>query len=144
MEQRKSAAKFKYTQLQYMKSGPRECSEYSNPLLAGESGDWIPVEARFSAHIQTGPWAHTASNTIRITTFPEVKRLRCGLNHPPTSSAKVKVRVQLHLYSQSLLHGTLWDKLYLSIYLTIHEKLTPMLSSTTQIFFKEKYSEYGY
>ena len=56
----------------------------------------------FHTHIQTGPWAHPASNTMSIMSFPEVKKLRCGLNHPPTSSVKVKVRVQLHLYSPSV------------------------------------------
>jgi len=39
MEQRKSAAKFRNTQLQYMKSGPRKRSQNSNSLWAGESGE---------------------------------------------------------------------------------------------------------
>jgi len=85
-----------------MKRGPRKRIQYSNLLWAKESGDRIPVEARFSAHIQNGTWANPAYNIMSITSFPEVKRLRCGLNHPPTASAKVKVRVQLHLYSPSV------------------------------------------
>jgi len=73
MEQRKSAAKFRNTQLKYMKSGPRECCQHSNSLWAGESGDRIPVEARFSTHIQNGTWAHPAYNTMSIlTTHPQL------------------------------------------------------------------------
>jgi len=35
--------------------------EYINSLRAGLSGDQIRVEAKFSAHIQTGPGANSAS-----------------------------------------------------------------------------------
>jgi hypothetical protein len=33
--------------------------------------------------------------------FPRVKRLERGVDHPPTSSAEVKERVELYLYSPS-------------------------------------------
>ena len=36
-------------------------SRYSDSLRAGLSGDRIPVEARFSAPVQTGPGAYPAS-----------------------------------------------------------------------------------
>ena len=36
----------------------------SDSLRAGLSGDRIPVEARFSAPVQTGPGAHPASCTM--------------------------------------------------------------------------------
>jgi hypothetical protein len=48
-------------------------SGYSDWLLAGWSGDRIPVEARFSAPIQTGPRAHPASYTMGTGFFPGVK-----------------------------------------------------------------------
>ena len=54
----------------YLK-GIRE--NYSDWLRAGRSGDRIPVEARFSAPVQTGPGAHTASCTIGTGSFPGVK-----------------------------------------------------------------------
>jgi len=38
-------------------------------------------------------------------TFPGVKRPRCGADNPPPSSAEVKERVQLYLYSPSGLRG---------------------------------------
>jgi len=34
------------------------------------SGDRIPVGARFSAHVQTGPGAHPASYTVGTGFFP--------------------------------------------------------------------------
>jgi len=40
---------------------------------AGRSGDWIPVEARFSAPVHTGPGAHPASCTMGTGSFPGVK-----------------------------------------------------------------------
>jgi hypothetical protein len=46
--------------------------------------------------VQTSPGAHPASSIIGIL---GVKRPRRGINHPPLSSAKVKERVELYLYS---------------------------------------------
>jgi len=59
------------------------------------------MAARFSAPIQTGPGAHPASCTMGTGSFPGVKRLGCGVNHPPPSSTEVKERVELYLYSPS-------------------------------------------
>ena len=48
---------------------------------------------------QTGTEAHSASYTVGTGSFSEVKRPGCGVDHPPPSSAEVKERVELYLYS---------------------------------------------
>ena len=58
-------------------------------------------EARFSAPVQTGPGAHPASYEMGTGSFLGVKRPGRGVDHPPQSSAKVKERVELYLYSTS-------------------------------------------
>jgi hypothetical protein len=67
-----------------------------NPLN-GRSGDRIPVGARFSAPVQTGPGAHPASYTMGTGSFPGVKRPGRGVDHPPPSSAEVEGRVELYI-----------------------------------------------
>ena len=47
-------------------------SRYSDCLRAGRSGDRIPVEARFSAPVQTGPEAHPASCAMGTGSYPGV------------------------------------------------------------------------
>jgi hypothetical protein len=45
--------------------------------------------------------AHPASYTMVSGSLPGVKRPRRGVDHPPPSSAEVKERVDLYLYSHS-------------------------------------------
>ena len=75
-------------------------SRYSDWLRAGRSGDRIPVGARFSALVQTGPRAHPASCTMGIGSFP-VGKERPGrdADHSPPSNAVGHERVELYLYS---------------------------------------------
>jgi len=54
---------------------------------------------RFPAPVQTDPEAHPASYTMGTGSFPGLKRPGRGVDHPPTSSAEVKERVELYLYS---------------------------------------------
>jgi len=51
-------------------------SPYSDWLRAGRSGDRIPVGARFSAPVQTGPGAHTTYCSMGTGFFPGVKSCR--------------------------------------------------------------------
>jgi hypothetical protein len=44
--------------------GPGQLSRYNDSLRPGRSGDRIPVEARFSAPVQTGPGAYPAFCTM--------------------------------------------------------------------------------
>ena len=57
--------------------------------------------ARFSTPVQTGPDDHTASSTIGTESLSKVKRPGRGVDQPLTSSAEVKERVKLYLYSRS-------------------------------------------
>ena len=53
--------------------GPGRSVGIATTLRTGRSGDRIPVWARFSAPIQTGPVAHPASCTMGTRSFPGVK-----------------------------------------------------------------------
>ena len=54
-------------------SGPGSVMGVSDWLQAGRSGDRIPVEAKFSAPVQTGPGFHPAFCTIGTGSFLGVK-----------------------------------------------------------------------
>ena len=77
----------------------RYLSQYSDCLRTGRSGYRIPVGARFSAPVQTGPEAHPASCTMGTGSFPGVKRPGRDAEPSPSSSAEVKNRVELYFYS---------------------------------------------
>jgi hypothetical protein len=68
-------------------------SRYSDWLRAGRSGDRIPVLARFSATVQTGPGGHPASCTMNgYRVFPGGKK-RPGHDadpSPPSSAVVTK------------------------------------------------------
>jgi hypothetical protein len=74
-------------------------------IRAGRSGDRILVGARYSAPVQTGPETHPASCTKGTGSCPGVKRPGRDVEHPTPSSAEVKERVGLNLYSLS---GLTW------------------------------------
>jgi len=59
------------------------------------------VGVKYSALVQTGSEAHPASYTVGAGSFLCVKQPGCDVDHPPPSSAKVKERVELYLYSLS-------------------------------------------
>ena len=64
--------------------------------------------ARFSTPVQTGPGAHPAFSTVSTGSFLGVKWPGHGVDHPPSSSAKVNERVELYRYSHS---GPSWSVL---------------------------------
>jgi hypothetical protein len=53
--------------------GPGSSVGIATGLRAGRSEDRIPVGARFSAPVQTGPGAHPASCTMDTSSFPGVE-----------------------------------------------------------------------
>jgi hypothetical protein len=62
----------------------------------------------FSAPVQTGAGTHPASYIVGTCSFLGVKWLGHDIDHPPPSSAEVKERVELYLYSPS---GPSWPVL---------------------------------
>ena len=56
-----------------IKSGPGRVEGIATELRAGRSGDQSPVKARYSAPVQTGPVAHSASCTMGTGSFPGIK-----------------------------------------------------------------------
>ena len=59
-------------------------------LRAGQSGNRIPVEARFTVPVPTGPGAHPASYTMGTGSFLGVKRQMRGVDHPPHLTPRLK------------------------------------------------------
>jgi len=80
--------------------GITTCYGLDSPGIESQLG------ARFSAPIQTGPRAHPAFYTVGTGSFSGVKRLGCGIDHPPPSSAKVKESIELSAPPMGL-HGLL-------------------------------------
>ena len=74
---------------------------YSNPPRSGRSGDRIPLLATICTPVQTGPYAQSAF----CTTGTVGKRRERRLDFSPLSSAEVKERIELYLYSAS---GPTW------------------------------------
>ena len=69
-------------------------------LWAGWSGDQIRVGVRFSANVQAGPGGHPASYTMGTMSLLGVKQPGYD-DHPPQSSAMVKERLEVYLFSLS-------------------------------------------
>ena len=92
-----------------LQCGPGYLSRCSDSLRAGRSGDWIPMRKIFSAPVHTGSVVHPACYTMGTGSFPwgGGKRPGSGVDHPP-SSAEIKERVELYLYSTS---GPSWPVL---------------------------------
>jgi hypothetical protein len=76
-------------------SWPGNLSRYSDSLRDGRSGDRIPVGGEiFHAHPYR-PWGPSSLLYNGYRVFPGGKRLGCGVDHLPLSSAEVKERVGL-------------------------------------------------
>jgi len=96
----KKMIKIQFTSI-FVSYSTTQHSRYTNSLQTGWSGDQILVGTRCFAPVLTRPKAHPASYTMGTGSLLEVKRLRHGIDHPTPSSAEVKERVELYLYSPS-------------------------------------------
>jgi hypothetical protein len=61
----------------------------------------IILTQEIASPVQTSSEAHPASHTVGTGSFLGVKRPGRGVDHPSQSSAEVKERVELYLYSPS-------------------------------------------
>jgi hypothetical protein len=86
---------------QYTTPSYPSVANFHSSQRAGRFGDRIPVGVRFSASYQTGPGVPLASYTVATGSFPGVKLPGLDFDYPPDSSAEVKERVELYLYSHS-------------------------------------------
>ena len=101
---------------------------YSNKTALSQYHLKFRLGARFSAPIQAGPGAYPASCTIDTTSFPGVKWLGHGADHPPPSKHQGHEKVGLYLYSPS---GSQWP--------VIRRTFTFTWSSGTELsFYSEK------
>jgi len=66
------------------------------------------VGARFFTPLWTGPGPHPASYAMDTVSFPGVKWLECGSDHPHPLNTEVRERVALYIYFAC---GTLWPVL---------------------------------
>ena len=91
------------------KRGPGYLSRYSESLRAGRSGDRTPVGGKIFCTRPDRPWdpPNLLYNEYRVLP-PGVKRPGRGVNHTIPSSAEVKERVKLYIYSTS---GPSWPVL---------------------------------
>ena len=99
----------------YKDHGLGQRSRYSDLLWAGQSGDRIPMGARFSTPIQTAPGAYPASYTMGIGSFlggnvarewrlathphpvPRLKKEQCYTSTPPMGLCGL-IQGELYLY----------------------------------------------
>ena len=81
-------------------------SWYRDSLRAGRSGDRIPVQARFSAPVQTGRGAHPPSYTMGTRSLtPGVKQSLHGVHHPPDLTPRLKKE---YSYTSTPPSGSSW------------------------------------
>jgi hypothetical protein len=80
-----------------------ESSQCNKALWPGQSVERIPLGARLSVPLQTGPEAHPVPCTVGTGTFLGEKQGGHGADHSPLSSAKIMngLELQLHLISVS-------------------------------------------
>ena len=95
--------------LSYCKNNrPGLRSRYSDSLRAGRSGDQIPVGARFSSPVQTGPGAHPALYIMGTGSVPGLMKPGRGVDHLPHLAPRLKKKQS---YTSTPPFGPSWSVL---------------------------------
>jgi hypothetical protein len=90
------------------------------------------VEARFLEPVQTDPGVHPNSCTRGTVSLSRgVKRPGRDIDHPSSSIAEVKERVELYLHSSS---GPSWPLLGVNFTLSFHEERKYVCFSNTSLY----------
>ena len=82
-----------------MLHGLGQRSRYSNSLRAGWSGDQIPVGGEIFHTCPDRSWDQSTSYAMDTGSFPGLNWPKRGVDLPHASSADVKEREKLYLYS---------------------------------------------
>jgi len=80
---------------------PGLLSRYSDSLQTVQSGDRIPMEATFSASVQTGLWPTQLPISWVPALSPEVKRPGRVVDHPPHLAPRLKEEWSYSLFPLS-------------------------------------------
>jgi hypothetical protein len=105
--------------------------------------DRIPVVARFPALVKNGLGAHSALYTMGTVSFPGVKRPGRGVNYLLSSSAEVKERVELCLYSPSVPFICVAVLRNISICSILNCRSTSYVVSSFNVYFSRVLSIWG-
>jgi hypothetical protein len=79
-----------FQEISFLQRGPGSSFRIATELRVGLSGDRIPMRARFSAPVQTGPGAHPASCTVGTGSFPGGRR-RPGRDADPSPPSSAEI-----------------------------------------------------
>jgi len=85
--------------------------------LAGRSEDRIPVNARFSAHVQTSPGTHPGSYTKANGVFPGVSWQGSDVDHLPYLALRLKKEQNCTSTLALGFRVLFWGERYLYLYL---------------------------
>jgi len=90
--------------------------DYIDLLWGGLSVVRLPVGARFSAPLQTGPGAYLASYTMGTGSFPRVEWSGRGVDHPPHLAPRLKKKYSYSCTPPMGPRGLFWSELYLATF----------------------------
>jgi len=114
----------------WLNYGPGWCSRYSNLLWAGQSREWIPVEAKSPAPLQTSPGVTQPPVQWVLGAFLGVKLPGYGADNPPHLAPRLKK--EYSYTSTPLLAFMACTKVNFTFYVAEYTNTTKQTSTTNQ------------